>query len=147
MNSVTETTRQFDLVELTALIVGAYVTRNPVSPGDLPRVIADVHAALSSLGKTEVSGSDREPRAPAVPVKRSVRQDAIICLDCGKTFKSLKRHLMTSHGLTPDGYKARWGLPHDYPPVAPLYAEVRSKLARGAGLGRKPAANTRQRPR
>ncbi|WP_306118151.1 MULTISPECIES: MucR family transcriptional regulator [unclassified Roseitalea] len=142
-----ETDRKHDtdsslLVELTAEVVSAYVGNNPVAAGDLPTLISQVHNAL---GKT-TAGAEAEPEAkptPAVNPKRSVTRDYIICLEDGKKFKSLKRHLMSHYGLTPQEYREKWGLPADYPMVAPSYAEQRSKLARKMGLGRKPGARAK----
>lgn len=124
------------LIELTADIVSAYVSNNPVPLGELPALIGQVHAAL----KGTVGGSPEKPEAlkPAVPIKKSVTPDYIISLEDGKKFKSLKRHLSTHYGLTPDEYRAKWGLPADYPMVAPNYAAARSALAKTIGLGRKP---------
>lgn len=121
-------------VELTADVVSAYVSHNPVPSADLPSLINEVYAALVSAGAREV-----EPAAlrPAVPIKRSVTPDYIISLEDGKKFKSLKRHLMTRYGMTPEDYRAKWGLPADYPMVAPNYAAARSALAKSTGLGRK----------
>ena len=122
------------LIELTADVVAAYVSNNPVPAGDLPNLIADVHAALGRVG-----GAPRQPPAdkqkPAVNPKRSVHDDYIICLEDGKKFKSLKRHLMTHYGLTPDQYREKWGLDASYPMVAPNYAAARSQLAKKMGLG------------
>ena len=130
------------LVELTADVVSAYVGNNPVAATDLPTLISQVHAAL---GKT-TAAADAEPAekpVPAVNPKRSVTRDYIVCLEDGKKFKSLKRHLMSHYGLTPEEYREKWGLPADYPMVAPSYAEQRSRLAREMGLGRKPNAKSR----
>ncbi|PZV34494.1 MucR family transcriptional regulator [Mesorhizobium kowhaii] len=126
------------LIELTADVVSAYVSNNPVPVGDLPALIGQVHAALKG---TAGSVSAEEPQAlkpPAVPIRKSVTPDYIISLEDGKKFKSLKRHLSTHYGLTPDEYRAKWGLPGDYPMVAPNYAAARSALAKTMGLGRKP---------
>ena len=134
---MTDQTEHTELVELTADIVSAYVSNNTVVPADLPALIADVSAALGqAAAKSAVPVI--EALAPAVSIKKSVSPDAITCLDCGKTFKSIKRHIRTRHDLTPDEYRERWGLRHDYPMVAPSYAEARSKLAKKMGLGRKP---------
>ncbi|MFN4011623.1 MAG: MucR family transcriptional regulator [Pannonibacter sp.] len=124
-----------DCIALTASIVAAYVSRNNVQPAELPHVIAITHAALIGLGSSAVIAA--EPLVPAVPIRRSVTPDAIICLEDGRAFKTLKRHLSTSYGLTPEQYRARWGLPADYPMVAPNYAESRSALAKSIGLGRR----------
>ncbi|WP_406854665.1 MucR family transcriptional regulator [Alsobacter sp. KACC 23698] len=126
-------------LDLVADIVTAYLANNSISANDIPALIASVHGALTSL----VSGKVEEPpvaQRPAVSIKKSVTPDAIICLEDGKSFKSLKRHLMTKYGMTPAEYRAKWGLPSDYPMTAPNYAEARSALARSMGLGRKPAA-------
>jgi len=126
-----------NLIELTADVVAAYVSNNPVPVGDLPALIGQVHAALKG---TAGSVSVEEPQAlkPAVPIRKSVTPDYIISLEDGKKFKSLKRHLSTHYGLTPNEYRAKWGLPADYPMVAPNYAAARSALAKTMGLGRKP---------
>lgn len=125
------------LIELTADVVSAYVSNNPVPVGDLPALIGQVHAALKGTAGS-VSPAEPEAFKPAVPIKKSLTPDYIICLEDGKKFKSLKRHLSTHYGLTPDEYRAKWGLPADYPMVAPNYAATRSALAKTMGLGRKP---------
>ncbi|MEX4007422.1 MucR family transcriptional regulator [Neoaquamicrobium sediminum] len=135
---ITETPARNDemLIELTADVVAAYVSNNPVPVGDLPNLIADVHAALGRVGgATEVAPVDKQK--PAVNPKKSVHDDYIVCLEDGKKFKSLKRHLMTHYGLTPDQYRDKWGLDASYPMVAPNYAAARSQLAKKMGLGRK----------
>lgn len=126
-----------DRLEQVAEIVSAFVSNNALSIADLPKLIADTHKALQSLSAAEIQPAVEELR-PAVPVKRSVTPDFIICLDDGKKFKSMKRHL-AGLGMTPDQYRVKWGLPADYPMVAPNYAATRSALAKSAGLGRKPA--------
>lgn len=123
-----------DLVGMAAEIVAAYVSANTLTPQELPGLIRTVHSALG-----EVAG-DLAPRVetaqePAVAVKKSITPDFIICLEDGKKFKSLKRHLRTRYSMTPDEYRAKWGLPHDYPMVAPNYAKERSNLAKRMGLG------------
>ncbi|MDI6026542.1 MucR family transcriptional regulator [Corticibacterium sp. UT-5YL-CI-8] len=124
------------LIELTADVVAAYVSNNPVPVGDLASLIADVHAALGRIGGApEAPAVDRQK--PAVNPKRSVHDEYIICLEDGKKFKSLKRHLMTHYGMTPEQYREKWGLDPNYPMVAPMYAEARSQLAKKMGLGRK----------
>ena len=128
-----------DLVVFTGEIVSAYVSHNSISTHDLPTLISSVHAALKTLGATAPVEAALELK-PAVPIKKSVTADFIICLEDGKKFKSLKRHLMTHFQMTPDDYRTKWGLPDDYPMVAPSYAAVRSTLAKSNGLGRKPAA-------
>ncbi len=127
-----------DLLIFTAEIVSAYVNHNSLSTHDLPAVIANVHAALKALGTTQPAQQIVELK-PAVPIKKSVTPDFIICLEDGKKFKSLKRHLMTHFQMTPDDYRAKWNLPENYPMVAPSYAAVRSSLAKSNGLGRKSA--------
>jgi len=125
-----------DLIELSTEIVSAYVSHNAVSPTDLPRLIAEVHTALRALQNNEVQAPAEELK-PAVPVKKSVTPDYIVCLEDGKKFKSLKRHLRTHYNLSPEEYREKWGLPADYPMVAPNYSATRSKLAKDNGLGRK----------
>ena len=134
----TETTVQNSdaLIELTADVVAAYVSNNPVPVGELPNLIADVHAALGRVGSVAEPVQVDKPK-PAVNPKKSVHDDYIICLEDGKKFKSLKRHLMTHYGLTPEQYREKWDLPADYPMVAPSYAEARSRLAKEMGLGQK----------
>jgi predicted transcriptional regulator len=124
------------LIELTADVVAAYVSNNPVPAGDLPNLISDVHAALGKVGAAGDQAPADKPK-PAVNPKRSVSDDYIICLEDGKKFKSLKRHLMTHYGLTPEQYREKWGLDSNYPMVAPNYAAARSELAKKMGLGRK----------
>jgi predicted transcriptional regulator len=124
-------------VGLTANIVSAYVSNNPVPLSELPSLIASVAASVGGLVNRGASGAQNEAQAPAVPIKKSVKPDYIVCLESGKRFKSLKRHLMASYGMTPDDYRAKWNLPSDYPMVAPNYAAVRSQLAKTLGLGRK----------
>jgi predicted transcriptional regulator len=133
-----------ELIALTASIVSAYVTRNNVPTADLPRLIASTHIALATLAGPPAPAA-ADPLVPAVPIRRSVMPDAIICLEDGRAFKSLKRHLSASYGLTPDQYRRKWNLPADYPMVAPNYAEARSALAKSMGLGRKGAASARAR--
>lgn len=125
-----------DLVELSTEIVSAYVSHNAVSPTDLPRLIAEVHNALLGL-RSETAVAPVEELKPAVPVRKSIAPDYIICLEDGKKFKSLKRHLRTHYNLSPEEYREKWGLPADYPMVAPSYSATRSKLAKDNGLGRK----------
>jgi len=126
----------FVLTDITATIVGAYVGNNSVPTGELPKLIADVHAALVRIHGPEAMAEPAvEPQRPAVPIKKSVTDDFIICLEDGKKFKSLKRHLRTHYDLSPEEYREKWGLPADYPMVAPNYAEARSSLAKKMGLG------------
>ena len=123
-----------DLLDMAADLVAAYVSANSIAPGELPQLIRNVHAALEGLAadKPKAGAAQAEP---AVPIKRSITPDHLICLEDGKKFKSLKRHLRTRYGLTPDAYRAKWGLPADYPMVAPNYAKERSSLAKRMGLG------------
>ncbi|RWF42416.1 MAG: transcriptional regulator [Mesorhizobium sp.] len=125
-----------DLVGLTADIVSAYVSQNPLPVAGLPDLIASIHLSLTGLGQPNVAEPPKQE--PAINPKRSVTPDYIICLEDGKKFKSLKRHLAVHYGLTPDEYREKWGLKTDYPMVAPNYAAQRSTLAKAAGLGRKP---------
>ena len=124
------------LIELTADVVAAYVSNNPVPVSELSNLIADVHTALGRVGAAGEQ-APAEKQTPAVNPKRSVHDDYIICLEDGKKFKSLKRHLMTHYGLTPEQYREKWGLDPNYPMVAPNYAAARSQLAKKMGLGRK----------
>jgi predicted transcriptional regulator len=120
-------------IELAAHIVSAHVSNNSVQAADLPVLLQSVYAAL-----TNSQGQKEEPKAellPAVSVRKSVTPDAIICLEDGKSFKSLKRHLRTTYDMTPEQYRAKWSLPSDYPMVAPNYAKARSELAKNFGLG------------
>lgn len=121
-------------IELAADIVSAYVSNNPVSANDLAALISEVHLALRRVGRGDVE-VPAEPLKPAVPVKKSVLPEFIVCLEDGKKFKSLKRHLRTQYNLTPEQYREKWGLPADYPMVAPNYAAARSLLAKQMGLG------------
>ncbi len=123
-----------ELLEHTTRIVAAHVANNPIAAAELPSVIATVHQALAALGPEEAAAKPK----PAVPIKQSVKPEYIVCLEDGKKQKMLKRHLKTAHGMTPDDYRKRWGLPRDYPLVSPNYAKQRSKLAKKIGLGRKP---------
>jgi len=124
------------LVELTADVVAAYVSNNVVQTGDLPDLIANVHAALGTTAQGESSKPEVIAK-PAVNVRKSIQHNELVCLECGKKFKSLKRHLMTYHNLTPEAYRAKWDLPANYPMVAPAYAEKRSQLAKKMKLGHK----------
>lgn len=126
------------VIELTADIVSAYVGNNPLPVSGLPDLIASVSASVRKLGGAVVAESPS--LVPAVNPKKSVFPDYIVCLEDGKKFKSLKRHLRTDYGLSPDEYRTKWGLPPDYPMVAPNYSATRSALAKSTGLGRKPAA-------
>lgn len=125
-----------ELLALTSEIVSSHVSNNPVSPTDLTNVIQSVYDKLAELA--EDKGEPQEELVPAVPIKKSVTDEHIICLEDGKKLKMLKRHLKTAYDMTPDDYRARWGLPSDYPMVAPSYARKRQALAKEIGLGRKP---------
>lgn len=131
-------TQSADLIGLTADIVSAYVSNNPVPATGLPDLIASVNSALLGIGRPTVV--ERPHATPAVNPKRSIFPDHIICLEDGKKFKSLKRHLAVHYGLSPVEYRAKWGLSPDYPMVAPNYAAQRSALAKSMGLGRKATA-------
>lgn len=130
-NQITE-----GLIDLTADIVSAYVSNNAVVSGDLPILINETYDALSKAA-AKASQPLTEELNPAVPIKKSVMADYIICLEDGKKFKSLKRHLRTHYDLTPEEYRDKWSLPHDYPMVAPNYAAARSALAKKMGLGQR----------
>jgi len=123
-----------DLLGLTAEIVSAHVSNNPVSVNDVPNLIIEIHRTLASLGSAPVR-VEAEKKPPAVPIKKSITADYLVCLEDGKRLKMLKRHLHTSYGLSPDQYREKWGLPQDYPMVAPNYAKHRSSLAKQIGLG------------
>lgn len=122
-----------ELVGLAADIVSAFVAHNSVPAADLPGLIASTHSALMNLGKA--SDAVVEERAPAVSIKKSITPDFLICLEDGKRFRTLKRHLRTAYNMTPEQYRTKWGLPADYPMVAPSYAEARSNMAKSMGLG------------
>ncbi|MEQ5788751.1 MucR family transcriptional regulator [Erythrobacter sp. NFXS35] len=124
------------LIELTSDIVSAHVSNNDVAVGDLPGLITNVYAALADLGHAPVL-EEAKPE-PAVAIRNSVKPEYIVCLEDGKKLKMLKRYLRTNFDMTPEEYRARWGLPADYPMVAPAYAEKRRELAKKIGLGRKP---------
>ena len=121
-------------IEMTAKIVSAYVGHNSVPSSEIANLISQVHAALKRVSGGQVQPS-AEPLKPAVPVKRSISSDYIVCLEDGKKFKSLKRHLRTQYNMTPEQYREKWALPPDYPMVAPNYAAARSQLAKQMGLG------------
>jgi len=122
-----------NVIELTSDIVAAYVSNNSVQASELPELIRSVHNALGNIATPAAEPEARKD--PAVPIKKSITPDAIICLEDGRKFKSLKRHLRTAYDLTPEQYRAKWGLPRDYPMVAPAYAAARSNLAKQMGLG------------
>jgi predicted transcriptional regulator len=124
-----------DHLALMADVVAAYVSNNSLPPTDLPALMRSVHMSLLTLGLGTTPVPVEEPKAPAVPIKKSITPDFLICLEDGKKFRSLKRHLGTVYNLTPEKYREKWGLPNDYPMVAPAYSAVRSKLAKAIGLG------------
>lgn len=121
-------------IELAADIVSAYVSNNSVPSGELPTLINEIHSALVKVAGGTVEAPAEAPK-PAVPIKKSVTPDYIVCLEDGKKFKSLKRHLRTQYNMTPEQYREKWGLAVDYPMVAPNYAKARSELAKEMGLG------------
>ena len=129
-----------DHLTLAAEIVAAYVTRNSLPAAEVPAFIRTVHASLLKVAAGTVEAPPPVAREPAVSIKKSITNDHIICLEDGKKFKSLKRHLATAYNLTPEAYRTKWGLPSDYPMVAPAYAAQRSELAKAAGLGNARAA-------
>ena len=131
-------------IELTAEIVSAYVSNNPVPAADMPGLINQVHSALTRVSGGQAE-SQPEPLKPAVSVKKSITPDHIVCLEDGKKFKSLKRHLRTQYNMTPEQYRDKWGLPPDYPMVAPNYAAQRSEFAKKSGLGRTASSTGRRR--
>jgi predicted transcriptional regulator len=124
-------------IELAADIAAAFVSNNSVRPADLPTLIGDIHGALQRFSSGEAAVPEPEKLTPAVSIKKSVSDDYIICLEDGRRFRSMKRHLRIAYNLTPDEYRAKWGLPRDYPMVAPAYAKARSALAHQMGLGSK----------
>lgn len=124
-----------ELIDLTADIVAAYVSNNVVAGSDLPSVITNVHQALLNISDMN-NEPEAEPLTPAVSIRKSLTAEYLICLEDGKKFKSLKRHLRTHYDLSPEEYRDKWGLPADYPMVAPSYARARSELAKKMGLGR-----------
>lgn len=127
-----------ELLGLSTMVVAAYVRHNSVPQADLTGLIEKTHAALLGLGQEpQAAAAPIEKPVPAIPIKKSVTPDAIYSLEDGKPFKSLKRHLRTAYNMSPDEYRAKWGLPADYPMVAPNYAEARSQMAKSLGLGRK----------
>ncbi len=131
------------LIELTTDIVSAFVSKNSMAASELPSLIGEVFSALSRVGSNAVA-SPAEPAKPAVNPKKSITPDYLICLEDGKKFKSLKRHLRTKFNLSPEQYREKWSLPVDYPMVAPNYAEARSRLAKEIGLGEKRKGTSRR---
>ena len=147
MDDETQAANENDILALAAEIVAAYAGRNQMASAELPDLIRSVHATSAGLAVGETAAetfaeAPAVPAAPAVPIDSSVGKDAIICLDCGKSFKTLKRHISTEHGMTPVEYRERWGLSKEYPLVAPSYSKRRSATAKKIGLGRKPKATS-----
>jgi predicted transcriptional regulator len=128
--------RELDLIALTSNIVSAYVSHNTIVAENIPGFIGAVHSALNNAS-TQGADKPKEELKPAVAIKKSVTPDYIVCLEDGKKFKSLKRHLRTRYDMSPEQYREKWGLPHDYPMVAPVYAATRSQLAKTMGLGQR----------
>ena len=131
---MSETSSSNSFIELAADIVSAYVSNNSVPASDLPALISDVHSALLRVTSGTMAAAAETPK-PAVPAKKSITKEYLVCLEDGRKFKSLKRHLRTQYNLSPDEYREKWGLPPDYPMVAPDYAKARSNLAKQMGLG------------
>lgn len=130
---MTEKSSHAELLTLTSSIFAAHVSHNSLPASELPQLLKDVHATLAAMSETK---EEVQPKLePAVPIRKSVTPDFIICLDDGKKLKMLKRHLKTAYNMTPEEYRERWGLPSDYPMVAPNYAKQRSELAKQIGLG------------
>ena len=129
-----ETNGNASTMELMADIVSAYVSNNIIAPGELTQLMSDVHFALLRVAGMPAEGLSEAPK-PAIAVKKSVTPEYIVCLEDGKKFKSLKRHLRTQYNMSPEDYREKWGLPADYPMVAPNYAQARSQLAKKMGLG------------
>lgn len=136
-DTIVDKANRDDILRMAVDVVAAYVSKNPLPAGQIPEVIHTVYASLSSLEGGPQEAKAEAPK-PAVPVKKSVNPDYIVCLEDGKKLKMLKRHLRTTYNMTPDEYRAKWGLPPDYPMVAPNYAAQRSDFAKKIGLGRKP---------
>jgi len=130
-----------DKLAMVSTIVSAYVSNNSIAPNQLPELIATVHEALEADGEEEAAR-----REPAVPIKKSIKPDYIVCLEDGRKLKMLKRHLRTAFNMTPDQYRAKWGLPENYPMVAPKYAAKRSELAKKIGLGTDRAGRANKEP-
>jgi predicted transcriptional regulator len=135
---MSESEKDTSSLELVSTIVSAFVSNNSVPSSELPDLITTVHEALQNPDQAAAS-----PPEPAVPIKKSIRPDYVVCLEDGKKLKMLKRHLRTSYNMTPDEYRQKWGLSSDYPMVAPKYAARRSELAKKIGLGRKPGQKVR----
>lgn len=126
---------QTNLIEMTADIVSAYVSKNNIAADSVAGLIASVHASLNNISEPVEEVIEEPRRDPAVPIRKSITPDFLICLEDGRKFKSLKRHLRTKYDMSPEDYRAKWNLPKDYPMVAPNYAAARSQLAKNMGLG------------
>jgi len=126
---------KLNIIEMTGEIVSSFAANKNIAASDLPNLIRGVHGALTGVSVNGAIEAEQPKLAPAVSVKKSITPDAIICLEDGRKFKSLKRHLRTKYNLSPEEYRAKWGLPKDYPMVAPSYAAARSQLAKSMGLG------------
>jgi predicted transcriptional regulator len=142
LNVTDNTTPRLSFIDQTARIIAAYVGHNSVSAADLPKLISDAHSALTGLWQATPAA-----RKPAVPIKNSITRNAVVCLEDGKPFHSLKRHLKSGHNLTPEQYRQKWNLPADYPMVAPAYSSRRSELAKRMGLGKSGTARRGRRAR
>jgi predicted transcriptional regulator len=134
-----------DTVNMAASIVSAYISRNSLPQAELPNLISAVHSAIAKLAGGSAEPVS-EPLRPAVPLKKSYTSEYVICLEDGRKFKSLKRHLRVHYGMTPEQYRAKWGLPEDHPIVAPGYAEIRSRMAKDMGLGQRKRDTARKKP-
>ncbi len=143
-NSESNGLRSDDILKLATEIVAAYVSNNPIPVSEVPAMIKSVHSTLGGLG-TGLQGEALSTQKPAIPVKRSVNPDFIVCLEDGKKLKMLKRYLRSNYSMTPEEYRAKWGLPADYPMVAPNYAAQRSEFAKKIGLGRTASSSARRR--
>lgn len=132
-----------DMLRMTTEVVSAFVGNNALSPSQIPEIIKTVYGSLSAISG---DGSGKDAPKPAVPIRRSITPDFIVCLEDGKKLKMLKRHLRTTYNLTPEEYRAKWGLPADYPMVAPNYAQQRSDFAKRIGLGRRPGSRSQASP-
>ena len=143
-NSENNGLRSDDILKLATEIVAAYVSNNPIPASEVPAMIKSVHSTLGGLG-AGLQGDASSAQKPAIPVKRSVNPDYIVCLEDGKKLKMLKRYLRSNYGMTPEEYRAKWGLPADYPMVAPNYAAQRSEFAKKIGLGRTASSSARRR--
>lgn len=140
-----DNTKSSDILKLASDIVAAYVSNNPVPVGELPAMIRSVHATLGGLSGGATNGEPATSQKPAVPVKKSITAEHLICLEDGKKLKMLKRYLRSRYGLSPDQYRTKWGLPADYPMVASNYAAQRSEFAKKIGLGRGAPSTGRRR--